>query len=65
MKARRKKVKATVPSAINVFDEMGIYWAEIADKNQTEQQINFLKTQLKSDGYILDLACGTGRIQFP
>ena len=65
MKARRKKVKATVPSAINVFDEMGIYWAEIADKNQTEQQINFLKTQLKSDGYVLDLACGTGRHSIP
>ncbi len=50
---------------MNVFDEMGIYWAEIADKNQTEQQIKFLKTQLKSDGYVLDLACGTGRHSIP
>ena len=49
----------------NVFDEMGIYWAEIADKNQTEKQIQFLKTRLKPEGYILDLACGTGRHSIP
>ncbi len=40
---------------------MGIYWAEIADRNKTEMQIQFLKTCLKPKGYILDLACGTGR----
>jgi ubiquinone/menaquinone biosynthesis C-methylase UbiE len=45
----------------NVFDEMGVYWAEIADKDQTERQIQFLKNQLKPEGYVLDLACGTGR----
>jgi ubiquinone/menaquinone biosynthesis C-methylase UbiE len=45
----------------NVFDEMGIYWAEIAERNQTDRQIQFLKTNLKSKGYVLDLACGTGR----
>ena len=49
----------------NVFDEMGVYWAEIADKNQTEKQLQFLKTQIKPDGYILDLACGTGRHLIP
>jgi ubiquinone/menaquinone biosynthesis C-methylase UbiE len=49
----------------NVFDEMGVYWAEIADKNQTEKQLQFLKNQIKSDGYILDLACGTGRHLIP
>ena len=49
----------------NVFEEMGIYWAEIADKNQTERQIQFLKNQLKPDGYVLDLACGTGRHMIP
>jgi ubiquinone/menaquinone biosynthesis C-methylase UbiE len=46
---------------MNVFDDMGNYWAEIADKNQTERQIQFLKSQLTAEGYILDLACGTGR----
>jgi len=46
---------------VNVFDEMGIYWAEIADKNQTELQIQFLKSQLNPEDYVLDLACGTGR----
>jgi len=45
----------------NVFDEMGVYWVEIADKNQTEQQIQFLKRCLKPAGYVLDLACGSGR----
>ena len=50
---------------MNVFDEMGIYWAEIADKNQTEKQIQFLKNTLKPDGYVLDVACGTGRHSIP
>ena len=49
----------------NVFDEMGVYWAEIADKNQTEKQLQFLKTHLKPEGYVLDLACGTGRHSIP
>ncbi len=40
---------------------MGVYWAEIADRNQTERQIQFLKSHLKPAGYILDLACGSGR----
>jgi ubiquinone/menaquinone biosynthesis C-methylase UbiE len=50
---------------MNVFDEMGVYWAEIADKNQTEKQIQFVKNNLKADGYVLDLACGTGRHSIP
>ena len=40
---------------------MGVYWVEIADKNQTERQIQFLKSCLKPAGYVLDLACGSGR----
>ncbi|MCW4003463.1 MAG: class I SAM-dependent methyltransferase [Candidatus Bathyarchaeota archaeon] len=50
---------------MNVFDAMGIYWAEIADKNKPEQQIQFLKATLKTSGYVLDLACGTGRHAIP
>jgi SAM-dependent methyltransferase len=46
---------------MNVFDKMGKYWAEIADKNQTERQIKFIRSQLKPKGLVLDLACGTGR----
>ncbi len=46
---------------MNVFDEMGIYWAEIADQNQTERQMQFIKNTLKAEGLVLDLACGTGR----
>lgn len=45
----------------NVFDDMGVYWAEIAENNQTERQIQFLKNHLKPNGYVLDLACGSGR----
>ena len=44
---------------------MGVYWAEIADQNQTEKQLQFLKNHLKPDGYVLDLACGTGRHLIP
>jgi SAM-dependent methyltransferase len=40
---------------------MGVYWAEIAQENQTERQIQFLKKYLKPTGYVLDLACGSGR----
>jgi ubiquinone/menaquinone biosynthesis C-methylase UbiE len=49
----------------NVFDEMGMYWAEIADQDQTERQIQFLKHHLKPKDAILDLACGTGRHSIP
>jgi ubiquinone/menaquinone biosynthesis C-methylase UbiE len=45
----------------NVFDEMGTYWSEIADRSQTERQIQFLKSQLQPYGAVLDVACGTGR----
>lgn len=40
---------------------MGVYWAEIADGNSTQRQIEFLKKAVEPEGYILDLACGTGR----
>ena len=45
----------------NVFDKMGKYWAEIADQNSTDCQLEFIKNTLKSEGLVLDLACGTGR----
>jgi SAM-dependent methyltransferase len=50
---------------MNVFDEMGKYWAEIADKNQTKRQVQFIKNTLKPEGLVLDLACGTGRHMIP
>ena len=50
---------------MSVFDEMGLYWAEIADQNPTESQIQFLKNILKPNGLVLDLACGTGRHSIP
>jgi ubiquinone/menaquinone biosynthesis C-methylase UbiE len=53
-------------SAANVFDEMGVFWAEIADKNQTSRQTQFLKEQLGGfGGAVLDVACGTGRHILP
>lgn len=49
----------------NVFDEMGIYWQQIADKGPTERQIQFIKNAVLKNGWILDLACGTGRHTVP
>ena len=46
---------------MSVFDEMGVYWAEIADQDATERQIQFVKNTLKPNGLVLDLGCGTGR----
>jgi ubiquinone/menaquinone biosynthesis C-methylase UbiE len=50
---------------MNVFDEMGVYWAEMADQNQTEKQLGFLKSHLKPEDTVLDVACGTGRHLIP
>jgi len=50
---------------VNVFDDMGVYWAEIADQNQTERQVQFIKKILKVKGLVLDVACGTGRHLIP
>ena len=50
---------------MNVFDELGRFWAEIADQDQTERQVEFLKKSLKPEGLVLDLACGTGRHLIP
>ncbi len=36
---------------MNVFDEMGVYWAEIADQNQTDRQLQFLKNTLKHENW--------------
>jgi ubiquinone/menaquinone biosynthesis C-methylase UbiE len=47
--------------SINIFDRMGTFWEEIAEKSQTEEQVEFLKKQILPEAYILDLACGTGR----
>ncbi len=49
----------------NVFDEMGDYWAEIAEAGSTLSQIQFIKNTVKAEGWILDLACGTGRHIIP
>jgi SAM-dependent methyltransferase len=50
---------------MNVFDEMSVYWAEIADQSSTQTQIQFIKDTVKGNGLILDLACGTGRHSIP
>jgi len=50
---------------MSVFDEMGKYWTEIADQNQTDRQVHFIKNTLKPKGLVLDLACGTGRHLIP
>lgn len=52
-------------SSGNVFDSMGQFWEEIADQDQTQRQIDFLKHNLPSGSYVLDLSCGTGRHTIP
>jgi SAM-dependent methyltransferase len=49
----------------NVFDEMGSYWQQIADKGPTQRQIDFIKANVAKEGWVLDLACGTGRHTSP
>jgi SAM-dependent methyltransferase len=49
----------------NVFDEMGVYWQQIADKGPTQRQIEFVKENVTKEGWVLDLACGTGRHSIP
>jgi ubiquinone/menaquinone biosynthesis C-methylase UbiE len=51
----------------NVFNDMGKYWQEIADKGPTQQQIQFIKNSLSPDNtaWILDLGCGTARHTIP
>jgi hypothetical protein len=39
---------------MNVFDEMGNYWAEIAEQNSTQTQTQFIKNTLKGNGLILE-----------
>ncbi len=50
---------------MNVFDEMGVYWADMADQNQTEKQVKFLKKHFDPSMIVLDVACGTGRHIIP
>ena len=44
---------------------MSEYWAEIADQNPTDRQVQFIKGAVKPRGLVLDLACGTGRHAVP
>ena len=55
MKSRRQ-----LPSG-ELFDEISTYWAEIADANATEKQVDFVKNNIQPNGLVLDLGCGNGR----
>jgi ubiquinone/menaquinone biosynthesis C-methylase UbiE len=46
---------------MNIFDQMGLYWVEIADQDQTQRQVNLLKASLPRGELVLDVACGSGR----
>jgi SAM-dependent methyltransferase len=48
-----------------VFDHISSYWAEIADANRTQQQLDFVKNHISSNGLVLDLNCGNGRHAVP
>jgi ubiquinone/menaquinone biosynthesis C-methylase UbiE len=44
-----------------LFDELGQYWAEIADSRWTQEESTFIVQVLRSRGQVLDLCCGTAR----
>jgi len=46
---------------MSLFDELGKYWAEIADARETEKEIEFIRNIVSARGLVLDLCCGTGR----
>lgn len=45
----------------SLFDELNDYWAEIADTQSTEKEVEFIENVVKAEGLVLDLCCGTGR----
>jgi SAM-dependent methyltransferase len=53
--------KSVVLPTPSIFDEFSKYWAEMAEENNTEKQVTFIKTHLKPEGLVLDLNCGSGR----
>ncbi len=54
------KPKQQTPTA-TLFDQISSYWTEIAQADHTENQLHFVKTHIEPKGWILDLACGSGR----
>ena len=44
-----------------LFDELGKYWAEIADSRATDKEAELICKVLKAEGLLLDLCCGTAR----
>ena len=46
---------------MNVFDELGSFWAEIADQDQTERQVEFLKKSVKPTGVGFRLGLWNGK----
>lgn len=44
-----------------LFDELGKYWAEIADSRATDKEAELIGKVLKAEGLLLDLCCGTAR----
>lgn len=45
----------------SLFDELGKYWAEIADARETGKETEFIDKVIETKGLLLDLCCGTGR----
>jgi SAM-dependent methyltransferase len=43
------------------FDELGRYWAEIADSRATDKEAELIGKALNAEGLLLDLCCGTAR----
>jgi SAM-dependent methyltransferase len=61
LKGRRRILrKRDLPTA-GVFDEFSRYWAEIADDDNTEKQVNMVKSLVPIEGLVLDMGCGSGK----
>ncbi|MCW4019264.1 MAG: class I SAM-dependent methyltransferase [Candidatus Bathyarchaeota archaeon] len=54
------KSKHQVPTQ-SLFNDISRYWTEIAQADNTQKQLNYVKNNVKAEGWVLDLGCGSGR----
>jgi SAM-dependent methyltransferase len=55
---KSRRIESPTPM---VFDQISLYWAEIAEANATEEQLKFVRKHVSTSGLVLDLNCGSGR----
>jgi 2-polyprenyl-3-methyl-5-hydroxy-6-metoxy-1,4-benzoquinol methylase len=55
-------MKSPDDAAAKVYD---IVYDDYTNKEETKKELNFIRSQIKTNGSILDLGCGTGRHTIP